>query len=54
MRFLSGRVLFGLAVLVIGIILLLSNLGVDIDIEVRQVLRLWPVIPLIIGRDYGR
>ncbi len=52
MRFLSGRILFGLAVLVIGVILLLSNLGVDIDIEVRQVLRLWPVIPLVIGLNW--
>ncbi|MGM0653292.1 MAG: LiaF domain-containing protein [Bacillota bacterium] len=52
MRFLSGRVLLGLAVLVIGIVLLLGNLGLDIDIEIGQILRLWPVIPLVVGLNW--
>ncbi len=52
MRFLSGRLVIGLAVLVLGVILLLNNLGVGIEIETRQVLRLWPVIPLILGLNW--
>ncbi len=52
MRFISGRLIVGLAVLIIGIILLLNNLGVGIEIEVREILRLWPVIPLILGLNW--
>ncbi len=52
MRFISGRLIVGLAVLIIGVILLLNNLGVGIEIEVREILRLWPVIPLILGLNW--
>ncbi len=52
MRFLSGRLIIGLAILAVGVILLLNNLGVGIEIEVRQVLRLWPVIPLVLGLNW--
>ncbi len=52
MRFISGRLIIGLAVLVIGVVLLLNNLGLGIEIEVREILRLWPVIPLILGLNW--
>ncbi len=52
MRIISGRLIVGLAVLIVGVILLLNNLGVGIEIEVREVLRLWPVIPLILGLNW--
>lgn len=52
MRYLSGRLLIGLAVLVIGVLLLLNNLDLGIEFEMRQVLRLWPVIPLILGLNW--
>lgn len=52
MRFISGRLLIGLAILVVGVLLLLNNLGLGIEIEIRQVLRLWPVIPLILGLNW--
>ncbi len=52
MRFLSGRFLLGLVILVVGVILLLNNLVEGIDIDVRQVLRLWPVIPLVLGLSW--
>lgn len=52
MRFINGRLLIGLAVLSIGVLLLLNNLGLGIEIEARQVLRLWPVIPLILGLNW--
>ncbi len=49
MRFVSGRFLLGLLVLVVGVVLLLNNLVEGIDIDVRQILHLWPVIPLVLG-----
>ncbi len=52
MRIISGRLIVGLAVLIVGVILLLNNLGVGIEIEVREVLRLWPVTPLILGLNW--
>jgi len=52
MRFISGRFIIGLAVLIIGILLLLSNLDLGIEFELRQALRLWPVIPLILGVNW--
>lgn len=52
MRFLSGRLLIGLAVLVVGVLLLLNNLNLGIEIEVRKILRLWPVIPIILGLNW--
>ncbi len=52
MRFISGRLIIGLAVLIVGVILLLNNLGVGIEIEVREIIRLWPVIPLILGLNW--
>jgi len=52
MRFINGRLVIGLAILFIGVILLLNNLGVGINIEVSQVLKLWPVIPLVLGVNW--
>ncbi len=52
MRFISGRLIIGLAILITGVLLLLSNLDVGIDIDLRQILRLWPVIPLILGLNW--
>ncbi len=52
MKFINGRLVIGLSVLFVGIILLLNNLDVGIDIEVGQVLKLWPVIPLILGINW--
>ncbi len=52
MRILSGRFLLGIIILVAGVILLLNNLVEGIDIDVRQVLQLWPVIPLVIGLSW--
>ncbi len=52
MRNLSGRLLIGLAVLIIGVLLLLNNLDLGFEIEMRQILRLWPVIPLILGLNW--
>ncbi len=52
MRFISGRLIIGLAVLTVGVLLLLNNLGLGIEIEIRQVIRLWPVILLILGINW--
>lgn len=52
MRLLSGRLLIGLAVLVVGVLLLLNNFGLGIEIDMRQILMLWPVIPLILGLNW--
>lgn len=52
MRIISGRLVIGLAILIIGVLLLLSNLGLGIEIEIREILRLWPVIPLILGFNW--
>ncbi len=52
MRFVSGRFLLGLFIVVIGVILLLNNLVEGIEIDVRQILRLWPVIPLVLGLSW--
>ncbi len=52
MRILSGRFLLGILILVVGVILLLNNLVEGIDIDVRQVLHLWPVIPLVLGGSW--
>jgi hypothetical protein len=52
LRFISGRLIIGLAVLTVGVLLLLNNLGIGIEIEIRQVLRLWPVIFLILGINW--
>lgn len=52
MRFISGRLLIGLAVLTVGVLLLLNNLGLGIEIEVGQVIKLWPVILLILGINW--
>ncbi len=52
MRFISGRLIIGLAVIVIGVLLLINNLDLGIEIDIRQILRLWPVIPLILGLNW--
>lgn len=52
MRLISGRLIIGLAILVLGVLLLLNNLDVGVEIDIRQVLRLWPVIPLVLGLNW--
>jgi predicted membrane protein len=52
MRLISGRLIIGLSVLVVGVLLLLNNLGLGIEIDIRQILRMWPVIPLILGLNW--
>ncbi len=52
MRFSSGRFLLGLIIMAVGVILLLNNLVEGIDIDVRQILQLWPVIPLVLGLSW--
>lgn len=52
MRSISGRLIIGLFILVIGILLLLNNLNIGVDINIRQILRLWPVIPLVLGLSW--
>lgn len=52
MRFISSRLIIGLAVLAVGVLLLLNNLEVGIEIEIRQVIKLWPVILLILGINW--
>jgi len=54
LRFLSGRFLIGLVIVLVGVILLLDNLvpRVDIDLEFRQILQFWPVIPLVLGFNW--
>ncbi len=52
MRFFGGRFVIGLAIVVIGLILLLNNLIEGVDIDVRQILQFWPVIPLILGINW--
>lgn len=52
MRFISGRLIIGLAVLTVGVLLLLNNLELGIEIDIRQVIRLWPAILLILGINW--
>ena len=52
MRLISARLIIGLAIVVIGVLLLLNNLDLGIEIDIRQVLSLWPVIPLVIGLNW--
>lgn len=51
MRFLSGRFVIGLIILVVGVLLLLQRLGVH-DFEVRNFFSYWPVIPIVIGLNW--
>lgn len=53
MRFISGRLIIGLAIVAVGVMLLLNNLVEGIDFNVGQILRVyWPVIPLILGLSW--
>ncbi|MGM0689027.1 MAG: LiaI-LiaF-like domain-containing protein [Bacillota bacterium] len=52
MRLISARLIVGIAIVVIGVILLLNNLDLGIEIDIRQALSLWPVIPLVIGLNW--
>lgn len=47
MKFLSGRVIVGLVIIIIGAVLFIDRLGWDVD--VGKVLSYWPVILVIIG-----
>ena len=51
-RFISGRLIFGLAILLVGLVLLLNNMGLNIDLDIRQLLSYWPVIPLLFGLNW--
>jgi hypothetical protein len=52
MRLISGRLLFGLVIVVVGVLLLLNNLNVGVQFNVRELFRYWPVIPLILGINW--
>lgn len=47
MKFLSGRVIIGLVIVIIGIVLIVDRLGLEVD--VGQVLSYWPIVLIIIG-----
>ncbi len=52
MRFVSGRFFLGLIITVVGVLLLLNNLVEGIDVDVRLIIRFWPVIPLVFGLNW--
>ncbi len=53
MRFFSGRLIIGLAIVAVGVMLLLNNLVEGIEFNVGQLIRTyWPLIPLIIGLNW--
>lgn len=52
MRMLSGRFVIGLVVLVVGVLFLLNNLDIGLDINIGKVFSLWPVIPLVLGLNW--
>jgi len=52
MRFINGRLVFGLVVLVVGVLLLLNNLNIGVQINIRDLLQYWPVILLILGLNW--
>ncbi len=52
MRFINGRLLFGLAILIVGVLLLLNNLNIGVQINIRDLLHYWPIIPLILGLNW--
>ena len=52
MRFINGRLLFGLAILIVGVLLLLNNLNIGVQFNIRDLLHYWPVIPLILGLNW--
>jgi len=52
MRFINGRLVFGLVILVAGVLLLLNNLNIGVQINIRDLLQYWPVIPLILGLNW--
>jgi hypothetical protein len=52
MRFINGRLVFGLVILVVGVLLLLNNLNIGVRINIRDLLHYWPVIPLILGLNW--
>ncbi|MFO7951946.1 MAG: cell wall-active antibiotics response protein [Bacillota bacterium] len=52
MRFLSGRFVIGIIVVVVGVLLLLDNLVEEIRVDMRQILQFWPLIPLVLGLNW--
>ncbi len=52
MRIISGRLIIGLAVLVLGVLMLINNLVDDVQIRFSDIMRYWPVIPLILGLNW--
>ncbi len=53
MRFLSGRVILGSAILIAGGLLLLNNLVEGFSFSTRDILKFWPVIPLLVGLNWA-
>ncbi len=51
MRFLSFRLIFGLFLLLLGVSIILSRIF-GFDIDVREIWRFWPVIPLLLGLNW--
>ncbi len=51
MRFLNGRVIIGLVILVIGVLLLLERFEL-LEFEVKNIFDYWPVIPIVIGLNW--
>ena len=50
MRYLSGRLIIGLAIIVLAILMLIDRLGYPV--EISRFWEYWPVIPLIIGLQW--
>jgi len=51
-RLISGRIIFGLVVVVVGVLLLLNNLDLGVQFSIKELFRYWPVIPLILGINW--
>jgi hypothetical protein len=52
LRFISGRLIFGLFIVTVGVLMLLNNLNLGFDFNLRELARYWPVIPLILGINW--
>ena len=52
MRFLSGRIVIGVFLLILAVVFLINNLNIGIHIQVGHIWDWWPVIPLIIGLNW--
>lgn len=50
MRYLSGRLIIGLFLLLLGAAIILNLLG--FDISTREILSYWPLLPIVLGLDW--